>query len=151
MLASCASWLMAIAAAMFIEWFNPLASPPVAPFVQTSAQLLINAIFTGFVQLVGVGIAANLLVRVYVRAHHPFLAALASNGAAIATVVLGGWLFMPQVAAAAVLVAATIYLRASLIDLHRQDSSHLCRTCFYDLRGLPEPVCPECGTAITSP
>ncbi len=30
----------------------------------------------------------------------------------------------------------------------RPDRSGLCETCGYDLYGLPQPRCPECGTAF---
>lgn len=33
---------------------------------------------------------------------------------------------------------------------NRKKRAYLCETCGYDLEGLPEPVCPECGTRVNT-
>lgn len=43
------------------------------------------------------------------------------------------------------------YERAKQIALHYGRMPGTCGKCGYDLRGLPEPRCPECGTPFARP
>ena len=45
------------------------------------------------------------------------------------------------------LIAVPLALR-EIVHMRRQTSWGGCRKCGYDLRGLPTPRCPECGTSI---
>jgi hypothetical protein len=148
MVVTIAVWLLAVIIAGYIAG---AASNGGTALVGSPAALLavvmLNAVLTIGVQLVLVGVSSAVLVRVYIRSYHPIVIALVSNGAAMVTALAGGVLIVPQIVAASIALGWTFYLRRSLIDLYRENSAWLCRTCFYDLRGLPGPVCPECGAS----
>ena len=59
------------------------------------------------------------------------------------------WIVMPLWVPFVILAAyPTIALIRGLLRRRRRRKRGLCRSCGYDLTGLPEPKCPECGTAF---
>jgi hypothetical protein len=136
-------WLISLIAAKAIAGFS---NSPTFVFWVFGYGMITLAVLVVFVQIIVVGIVTNMLVRVYVRAHHPLLIAAASNAAAIITALSAPSFFiLPPFLAGLITLIYSIILRTTLIDLYAGHSAHLCRRCLYDLRGLTADRCPECG------
>jgi hypothetical protein len=68
---------------------------------------------------------------------------------------IAGLLLMVAVNARATKVLRLAGVRVGLLGVSKDDIGKLvlgaCRGCGYDIRGLPSPVCPECGRPIETP
>jgi hypothetical protein len=119
--------------------------------VLAGAAVMFLAFHTLF-QLVVLGVATAILVRYHVRTFHVWAGAAIVNAPIVVASVLPYQYWFPSYLAATVMSVAWIVVVARFsFRLSDPRFAHLCRLCFYDLRGLGGPVCPECGTPITSP
>lgn len=113
-----------------------------------AAAVMYLAFHTLF-QLIILGIATAILVRYHVRTFHVWSGVAAVNAPIIVASILPYAYWFPCYLAATVMsvVWITVVARFSF-RLSDPRFAHLCRVCFYDLRGLSAAVCPECGTTI---
>jgi hypothetical protein len=125
-------------------------------FVRHSSALagttLVFLVFHSLFQLILLGVATAILVRYHVRTLHVWAgAAIVNTPVLIASVVAFPYWFPCYLAATVLSVVWVIVVARTSYRLSDPRFAHLCRACFYDLRGLTATVCPECGTAVTAP
>ena len=105
----------------------------------------------GAAQLVVLGIATAAMVRYRVRTYHVWIGAAGCNAPIVlsAMIPFGYWLILYTLGVLGAIAWAITVSRLSY-TLADPRWGYLCRACFYDLRGLSGPVCPECGTPTGS-